>query len=255
MNLRSQRSQAWLVLAVGTICLAFAVGMSAQVNTTTSTTSATPTHEVKVEHAEVVYVEGNDLVLKMEDGTLRHIANVPESARAEVDGKEIGIHDVKVGMKLQKTITTTTTPKTITTVQTVSGKVFHVTPPNSVILTMDNGQNQKFNIPKGQQFNIDGQMVDAWGLKKGMKVSATKITEVPETHVTQSAKLTGSMPPPPPPPPDQPILIAIIVPAAAAAPEAPAELPKTASLLPLIGMLGFLTLLSSFGLRMIRTKS
>jgi len=251
MNLRSQRSQTWLVLAVGTICLAFAVSMSAQVNTTTSTTSGTATHEVTVERAEVVYVEGNDLVLKMEDGTLRHIANVPDSARAEVDGKEIGIHDVKVGMTLQKTITVTTTPKTITTVQSVSGKVWHITPPTSVILTLDNGENQKFNIPKGQQFNVDGKMVDAWGLKKGMKVSATKITEVPETHVNQTTKLTGSMPPPPPPPPDLPILIAVLVPAAA---PAPAELPKTASLLPLIGMLGFLSLLSSFGLRLIRTK-
>ena len=38
----------------------------------------------------------------MEDGTIRHIANVPESARIMVDGKELGVHDLKPGMKLER---------------------------------------------------------------------------------------------------------------------------------------------------------
>jgi len=249
MNSKSQVSHTWLGLAVGMICFALTVSMSAQVKTETTTTSGTPTHVVKVERAEVVYVAGNELILKMEDGTIRDIPNVPESARATVNGQEIGIHDVKVGMKLEKTITTTTTPKTVRTVDTVTGKVWHVTPPHSVILTMDNGQNQQFKIPKGQQFNVEGQMVDAWGLKKGMKVSATRIVEVPETHATQTMQLTGSTPPPPPPA-DQPILIAVLVPAPAEV--ASAELPKTGSSLPLIGLLGLLLIASSFGLKFIR---
>jgi hypothetical protein len=172
-----------------------------------------------------------------------------------VDGKEIGIHDVKVGMKLQKTISSTTTPKVVTTVQTVTGKVFHVSPPTSVILTLEDGTNQQFKIPKGQKFNIDGQMVDAFGLKKGMRVSATKIVEEPVTVFEQQAKVTGSMPPPPPAPvQDQPILVATAAPAPApaAAEAAPAELPKTASPLPLIGLLGLLSLGASMGLRTIR---
>ena len=44
-------------------------------------------------------VDGNDLVVKMEDGTIRHFPNVPESARVTVDGKELGIHDLKPGMR------------------------------------------------------------------------------------------------------------------------------------------------------------
>ena len=69
-------------------------------------------------------VSGNDLVVKMADGTIRNFENVPESARVTVDGKQLGIHDLKPGMKLQRTITTTSTPMTITTVQTVKGKVW-----------------------------------------------------------------------------------------------------------------------------------
>jgi hypothetical protein len=67
-----------------------------------------------------------------------------------------------------------------------------------VTLTLDDGTNQEFKIPKDQKFDVDGQMVDAWGLKPGMKISATKVTETPETIVTQKAKVTGTMPPPPP---------------------------------------------------------
>jgi len=177
-----------------------------------------------------------------------------------VDGKQLGIHDLKPGMTLQRTITTTTTPKVITTTQSVTGTVWHVQPPLSVILTMEDGKNQEFKIPKGQKFNIDGQTVDAWGLKKGMKVSATKVVEMPETQVAQQRKLTGTMPPPPAPPPaDVPILVVVAAPMPMPAPAAPvvaeaapAALPKTGSELPLFGLIGALSLLGGLGLRVIR---
>jgi len=257
MNSHAARTRLSLVLAVGALCLAFAVCMSAQVQTQTTTdANGQPTATTTVEKGEVVYVSGNDLVVKMSDGSIRHIANVPESARVTVDGQELGIHDLKVGMKLQRTITTTETPKVIKTVKSVTGTVWNVSPPTSVILTMENGKNQQFKIPQDQKFSVDGQMVDAWGLKKGMKVSATKVVEVPATEVAKQVQLTGKMPPPPPPPPaDVPILVVeeVPVPVEVAAAPAPA-LPKTASPVPLIGLLGFLSLASSLGLKAFRMK-
>jgi hypothetical protein len=249
-------ARTWLVLVVGSVCLAFTLSMSAQVQTETTTSSGKAAVQTQVESGEVVTVSGNDLVVKMADGTIRHFANVSESARVTVDGQQLGIHDLKPGMKLQRTITTTTTPKTITTVQSVTGKVWHANPPNSVILTLADGKNQQFKIPKNQKFNVDGQMVDAWGLKKGMKVSATKVVEVPVTDVAMNRSVTGEMPTPPPPPPDDvPILVAVTeeVPVPVdVAQAAPPELPKTASPLPLIGLLGLLSLASSLGLRTAR---
>lgn len=243
-------SVAAAVFVVGTTAL------TAQVKTTSSTTAGTATQEVTVERGEVQYVTGNDVWVKMEDGQIRHVANVPESARVTVDGKEIGVHDLKPGMKLQRTITTTTTPRTVTTVQTVTGKVWHVAPPKTVILTLENGQNQQFTVPNGQKFNINGQQTDVWGLKKGMTVSATKVVEAPETVVEHQRQLTGTAPPPPPPlPADAPILIAKAepTPAPAAAPAAePAALPKTGSPLPLIGLLGLLFTSTSLCLRLVR---
>lgn len=231
--------------------------MNAQVKTETNTaTAGQATQQTSVERGEVVFVSGNDLVVKMENGEIRHIANVPESARVEVDGQQLGIHDLKPGMKLQRTITTTTTPKIITTVKSVTGKVWHVTPPTSVILTLEDGTNQSFKIPKNQKFTVDGQVVDAWGLKKGMVIAATKIVEQPESVVTQQRKLTGAMPPPPPPPPDVPMLVATAEPTPMPAEEpAPEKLPKTGSLLPLIGLLGVLSSGTSLGMRMLRRSS
>ena len=259
MTRRNTQTVTGLGLAVGALCLTLTLSGNAQVQTETTTSSGHPSKQVTVEHATVVTVSGNDLVVKMADGTIRHFPNVPDSARVTVDGQQLGIHDLKPGMTLQRTITTTTTPKIITTTKSVTGTVWYVQPPNSVILTMDDGKNQEFKIPKGQKFNVNGQMTDAWGLKKGMKVSATQVVEQPETVVARNAKLTGQMPPPPQPPPaDVPILVVVAVPEAPAAPAttvaeaAPASLPKTGSELPLLGLLGALSLLSALGLRLIR---
>src|SRR5277367_1729335 len=151
MNRKDTLTLRWLVLGVGGVCLTFSLSGSAQVQTETTTSTAGPsTKQVKVERGTVVTVSGNNLVVKAEDGTLRDFPNVPESARITVDGKQLGIHDLKPGMILQRTITTTTTPKIITTTQSVTGTVFYVQPPLTVILTMEDGKNKEFKIPKGQ---------------------------------------------------------------------------------------------------------
>src|ERR1700757_3321351 len=255
MNSTNGMKREWLPISAVAGCFAFALSMSAQVKTETTTTSGQATREVTVERGEVVYVSGNDLMVKMEDGSIRHFPNVSESARVTVGGQQLGIHDLRPGMKLERTLTVTTTPQTVTTVKTVTGKVWHITPPHSVILTLEDGTNQQFKIPNNQKFTVDGQQTDAWGLKKGMKVSATKVVEEPVTVVERQKQLTGSMPPPPPPPPpDVPILVAVAEPAPAPAAAAP-ELPKTGSALPLIGLLGSLFFLSSIGLGLIRKTS
>jgi LPXTG-motif cell wall-anchored protein len=251
---------------------------SAQVKTATSEEHGVGSAQVTIERGEVVMVSGNDLMVKMDDGTLRHFPNVPESAKVNVDGKMLGVHDLKPGMKLQRTTVTTTTPKTVTTVQTVTGKVWYIAAPNTVILTLEDNTNQQFSIPKGQKFSVDGQMVDAFALKKGMNVSATKIVEVPVTVVSEQKRLTGKMPAPVATiPSDQPILIASGAPkpvpaagtSAAAAPAsaksasassaaaepAPTKLPKTGSNVPVLALLGCVSLSLALVSRIIRTRA
>jgi len=237
------------LLGGSALFIALSLSAAAQVQTKKTEAQGETTKAVQVERGEIIYLSGNSAVIKMEDGTLRHFDNIPDNVTVVVDGKPVNIHNAKVGMKVEKQTITSTTPRVITTVETVSGTVWHVAPPSTVILTLENGTNQSFKIPKGQKFVVDGEEKDAWSLKKGMKVQAQRVTEVPETLVAEEIKRTGKMPPPPPQPKaDVPILIVTVpVPTApapavetAAAEPAPKLLPKTASGLPLIGLLSAL---------------
>jgi hypothetical protein len=244
------------LLGGGALCMAFVLPSAAQVQTTKTATYGEPTHSVQVERGEVVYVSGNDVMIKGEDGELRDFNNVPDGVTVNVDGQQLNVHQIKPGMKIERQTITTTTPRVVTTVQTVTGKVWHVSPPSFVILRLEDGTNQEFNIPKGQKFMIDGKETDAFGLRKGMKVDAQKVVEEPEIVITQEVKRSGKLPPAPPPPKeDVPILVSVTV----AQPEQPstemavAKLPKTASDLPLIGLLGALLCAVSLAAMLIRT--
>ena len=58
---------------------------------------------------------------------------------------------------------------------------------------------------------VDGQETDAWGLKEGMNISATAVTETPETVVSQEVVRTGTMPSSTPQLPRQGAILFIIV--------------------------------------------
>src|SRR5262249_15761222 len=160
-----------------------------------------------------------------------------------------------------------TTPQTVKTVKTVTGTVWQVMPPSSVTLTLEDGTHQQFKIPEGQKFTVDGKETDAFGLRKGMKISATKIVTSPESVVSEERKVTGEMPAPPPTEARQgpvvieseaaqPVESAQTKPAEATQPAEVAEakpteaqpkakgLPQTATGLPLMGLIGTLVLLS-----------
>jgi hypothetical protein len=183
----------WTMSFCATVCIALATAMAAQVQTQTTVQHGAPVQTVQVDRAEVVYAAGNDLVLKLDDGRIAHVA-VPEGITMTADGRQLTVRDLKPGMKLQRTITTTETPTTITTVKTVEGTVFHVSPPNFVNLTLADGTTQRFRIPSGQRFNVDGRETDAFGLRKGMKVSATSITEVAGLVSAREVERTAQVP-------------------------------------------------------------
>lgn len=265
------------LLGAGLICPAFALGGNAQVQTRTEVSSGPATQEVQVQRGEVIYVSGNDVVLKEEDGRIRDFPNVPDSARVTVDGQQLSVHEIRPGMMIERTTITTTTPRIITTIKTVTGTVWQVNPPTSVILTLENGKNQQFGIPQGTQFTVDGQPTDAFSLRPGMKVSATAVTEVPETLVETEVTRTGKMARPVETIDPHIALLIVLVPydaspdttnadssgsaadtdAAAPAPaeEAPAQLPKTGSSLPLVALLGGLLCSLALGLKAKRAFS
>jgi len=247
--------------------------MVAQVKTTKSVEPGQASQKVEVERGEVVYIVGNDLVVKMENGEIRHFT-VPEGAKGTVDGREIGIADLKPGMKLERTITTTSAQQTVKTVKTGTGTVVNVMAPSSVTVRFEDNSVQSYKVPKDQVFMIDGQKKTVFELKKGMKIQATRIVEEPTVVVSTARRTTGSAPPPPVMPPIEGVLLIAeqtkptpaSVPVATKVSEptpaepAPAEpaaapakkLPTTGSVVPLIGFLGLLFSGASLGIRMLR---
>jgi len=190
----------WKVAFLIAVCVILTIAMAAQVQTETTVQTGAPTEQVQVNGAEVVYVAGNDLVIKMDNGQIEHVV-VSNEVTVTVEGKELNVHDLKPGMRLQQTITTTSTPTTVTTVKTVEGTVSQVRPPNFLTLTLADGTRQRFRIPSGQKFAINGKETDAFGLRDGMKLSATAITEASGLTTKQEVERTGQLPAPPATPP------------------------------------------------------
>ena len=226
----------------------------AQDSTVTTIQHGPSSYETQVKNAEVVYAEGNDLVLKLENGRVEHMV-VPDSDRFTIDGKEISVQELVPGTKLTQTITTSTTPRYVNSVRTIEGKVWHVNAPKSVILSLPDNSNQVFNVPDHAKFTIDGREKTVFDLKKGMKIKATVVTDDEHTVIEQS-KFAFGQAPPLAMPREVGVLLFLapssLQPTLASA-EQPADmLPETGTSLPLMGLLGTLAIAMSLGLWAVR---
>src|SRR6476620_6292146 len=99
-----------VVLTTAVICLT-AVASFAQQQTTTSETKT----------FEVLAVQGNDLVVRLPEGTRE--MTVPPDFRFMVNGQPLAVGDLRVGMKGTATITTRTTLIPVTVTEVKNGTV------------------------------------------------------------------------------------------------------------------------------------
>jgi hypothetical protein len=175
------------------LCLA-TIAVAQMPQTTTERVPGAGTVTTQELKGEVVYVEGNSLVVKMSGGEYRTF-NVPESRKFIVDGNELTVHQLKPGTKLTATVTTTTTPITVRTTTVGSGKVWHVMGKN-VVLTMPDGQNKQFTVKEDTRFTVNGSPATVNDLRPGMIVSAEKVVEEPMTELTSDTQVVGQAPAP-----------------------------------------------------------
>jgi LPXTG-motif cell wall-anchored protein len=246
-NLNSRGMSIFRAALCTLACALITAGVWAQDITTSTIHKGPSTYETSVKSGTVVYVSGTDLLVKLSDGEVEHFVVSP-SQTFTVDGKQMTLHDLKPGTHLTQAITTKTTPSVITTLRTIEGKVWHVNPPTYVILTLPDGTNKEYRVPKDQIFNVNGAQDTVFQLKKGMTVSATVVKEEPVTEVSQHKSVTGVLPKPQVPDtvavllvetPQQPAQPAAAQPTQTAAAEPASQaLPKTGSEWPLVGLLG-----------------
>jgi hypothetical protein len=142
---------------------------------------------------EVVAVEGNNLVVRMADGEIRQFSISPDQ-RFLIDGQDLRVNDLEPGTQLTAEITNAATSTVERTVERIQGTVWFASGP-SVILTLDNGENRQYTIKDDKvKFIIDGREASVFDLRKGMRVSAERITEAPQVQIVRNTVVTGSAP-------------------------------------------------------------
>jgi len=233
--------------------LAFALVLTsasfASAQTTSSSTSQT-------KNFEVIAVNGNDLVVRLPEGTRE--MNVPDDFRFTVNGQSMSVHELQPGMKGSATITTRTHTTPVTVTEVKNGQV--VMASGGSIYVRTGGDVKMFNQAdiekRGIKLMRDGRPAQVADFRPGDQLSAVFVTAAPPRVVTErevQATLAKAAPastaastPAPAPARSAPA----VAPASAAAPAprpAPVStearaLPKTASPVPAVGLLGALAL-------------
>jgi hypothetical protein len=183
------------VLMFAASILSLCAPVPAQETTTASSKPTSLTRVVKVDTAQVVYVSGDDVVLKDADGRLLLLA-VPAGTPLIVDGKPTTLKELTPGTTLAHVQARSVVESEVTTVTQIDGEVFQVTPPKYVTLKLGDGTVKRYEIPKQATFQVNGKTATAFELKKGMKISATAVTtEGVNTHNAKAA-IVGQTPPP-----------------------------------------------------------
>jgi LPXTG-motif cell wall-anchored protein len=203
---------------------------------------------------EIISVDGNKVVAKTDRG-IREVT-LPADFKVNVDGKDVGVADLKPGMKGTAIVATTTTTTPVTVTEVRNAEVLAVAG-NSVIVKGQNG-NRKFTLGDINDHNIsimkDGKPVELSQLRVGDKLTAVIITRHPPTVATsqQIKSASASAPPAPAAAPAPAAPAPEAAPAPAPAPAPAKKLPKTGSDLPLIALLGAMLLASGAGLTAVR---
>lgn len=215
------------------------------------TTASTQSSSSKTVSGTVMAVEGPNLIVKMDSGDVT-VFTPPADRRFNVDGRDLTLAELKPGTHLTVTVTETSTPVTERTVDTLTGTVWYVSPP-IVILTLPSGENRKYIVEHDKPvkfYDREGAERTIFDLKKKMVVKAAKITEAQRVDIVRDTVVTGTGPKVASAPAAEPAAAAPATPAAPAAEPAPTpKMPKTGSALPLVGQLGFLSLIIALGIR------
>ncbi len=209
--------------------------------------------DTEVKSGTVIGKTDHSIIVKMSDGKVQEF-QVPPGKTAKVDGKDVGLADLKIGTVLTATVYTTAKPVEVKTTTLREGEVVKVN--GSTLVYKEGGKVKTAVVPTGYRFNVDGREVAVTDLTPGMKLNATVVTTTTKmTTETKRGAVSGAAPAEPKPAPaaaaPAPAPAAAPAPAPAAAPAEPAKkkMPKTATVLPLLALLGSASLLTGLRLR------
>jgi len=197
----------------------------------------------EVKQGTVVHVYGNNLVVKMADGTTKEF-DVQEGFMFDIDGVPTAVKDLKPGTMLTSEVKVTEEVHVVQTEEIRKGKVVR-TVGQTVIIRRENGEIVKFHeVPEDIVLTSNGKPVTLWDLREGMNVTATIVSTreeiVDERQVEVAGTAPKAAPKPAPAPAPKPV------------PYTAPALPSTGSQLPLVGLTGLLMIVIGLGIGIIR---
>ena len=245
--------------------LAAAVGVAtAQVSQKTTETKGAPMKTTHVRTVEGVVMSVNGNIVDFQTAAGGREVKVPDGFMFQMDGKDIGVADLKPGMKVKATITETTTVTPVTLTDVRQAEVLDTT--GGALIVRGPKGIRKWSAKDIQERNIkiyrEGKEAQIGDFKKGDRITAVIVSQKPPETVSErsvKASATGAPEPAPAPAPaaaaaPAPAPAPAAEPAPAAAP-AKKKLPKTASSVPMVGLLGVLSLASGLALTIRRRRS
>jgi hypothetical protein len=156
--------------------------------TTTNTISGT-----------IVSVDGDNVVVRDSAGEFKEYA-IPDGFKFHMDGRDLGVADLKPGMPVKATFTTsvTTTPVTVTDIRKgevafVSGETLVVHGPNGY----RSFTQQQLDQRHVKLQNAQGQEISVSALRPGDLVTAVIVTDEPPKVVTEREVKAMVQPAPP----------------------------------------------------------
>jgi len=153
--------------------------------TAVTPTAQTTTTSTQTKKFEVIAVSGNDLVVKLPEGT-REI-KVPDDFRFTVDGQQLAARDLKAGMKGTATITTKTTVIPVTVTEVKNGEVIQASGSSLLVRTEQGFKNfTEGDVEKrGIKIMKDGAPAQFSDFHSGDRLTATIVTSHPPKVMTQ----------------------------------------------------------------------
>lgn len=237
----------------------------------TASARQSSTTMTEVRPFQVVWVEGNKLIVRGDQGAQE--ITVPDDFRFTVDGRQVPVRDLKPGMKGTATITTRTTTTPVQVTEVRNGEVVQVAG-NSILVREEDGvrrYTERQAEERSAQIIRNGRPARFRDLRRGDRLSATIVTSGPPEVVTEKeVQAALAAPPAAAPAPTATVTKRTTVTKRAPAAESPAAtgtpaaantaaggaraLPRTASPLPLIGLLGAASLVVGMTLRALRRR-
>jgi hypothetical protein len=175
--------------------MALTTGLLAQDPAKTTQSTGVAKAATSTMTGEVVLVDGNNVLVRMQPGSQYRIFNVKPDRQFIIDGQPKTVKELTPGTILTATVTTRAQAVTDRTTTVTNGTVWFVDKArNHLIVTLDNGENRSYDVPEGFKFTVEGKPATIQDLRQGMKLSATKMVSQPRTEISTETVVTGKSP-------------------------------------------------------------